>query len=165
MDGTNNAINEDAGTGTKNSYVIIHRMKVLTKGATNVNVGVITATADSDSTVTARMEIGWGQSQMAIYGVPSTQTAYIFRFYSNVLKAAGTVEVDNLLLVNPEPDAELLNFIIKHTFSNSNVSMNTQIQLKTAKVFAGPCIIKMAAIPDASSTDVGGGFDLYLEDN
>jgi len=28
MDGTNNAINEDAGTGTKNSYVIIHRMKV-----------------------------------------------------------------------------------------------------------------------------------------
>jgi hypothetical protein len=82
-----------------------------------------------------------------------------------VLKAAGTVEVDNILLVNPEPDVELLNFITKHTFSNSNISMNTQIHLKTPKVFAGPCIIKMAAIPDASSTDVGAGFDLFLEDN
>jgi len=158
-------MNGTTNVPTVNSYVIIHRMKVLTKGATDVNVGVITATADTDSTVTARMEIGWGQSQMAIYGVPSIQTAYIFRFYSNVLKAAGTVEVDNILLVNPEPDAELINFITKHTFSNSNVAMNTQIQLKTAKVFAGPCIIKMAAIPDAGSTDVGAGFDLYLEDN
>ena len=83
MDGTTNV-------PTLNSYVIIHRMKVLTKGATNVNVGVITATADTDGTVTARIDVGRGQSQMAIYGVPSIQTAYVFRFYSNVLKASGT---------------------------------------------------------------------------
>ena len=158
-------MNGTTNVPTTNSYVIIHRMKVLTKGASDVNVGVITATADTDGTVTARMEIGFGQSQMAIYGVPSIQKAYVFRFYSNVLKAAGTVEVDNLLLVNPEPDVELLNFIIKHTFANSNVSMNTQIHLALPKVFAGPCIIKMAAIPDANSTDVGGGFDAYIVDN
>lgn len=158
-------MNGTTNVPTTNSYVIIHRMKVLTKGATNVNVGVITATADTDSTVTARMEIGWGQSQMAIYGVPSIQKAYVFRFYSNVLKAAGTVEVDNILLVNPEPDVELLNFIVKHTFSNSNVAMNTQIHLALPKVFAGPCIIKMAAIPDANTTDVGAGFDAYIVDS
>ena len=159
------SMNGTTNVQTANSYVIIHRMKVLTKGATNVNVGVITATADTDSTVTARIDIGRGQSQMAIYGVPSIQTAYVFRFYSNILKASGTVEVDSLLLVNPEPDVELLNFITKHTFSNSNVAMNTQIKLDVPKTFAGPCIIKMAAIPDANSTDVGAGFDLFLVDD
>jgi hypothetical protein len=142
MDGTTNV-------PTVNAYVIIHRLEVLTKGATSVNVGTITATAQTDGTVTAQIAAGFGQSQMAIYGVPSTQTAFVFRFYSNILKTAGTVRVDNLLLMNPEPDAELLNFITKHTFVNSNTIGNVQIQADVT----------------LNGTDVGSGFDAYLVDN
>ena len=34
-------MNGTTNVATSNQYVIIHRMQVLTKGATNVNVGII----------------------------------------------------------------------------------------------------------------------------
>ena len=100
---------------TTNSYVIIHRMKVLTKGATNVNVGVITATAATDSTVTAQINAGEGQTQMAVYGIPSGVTAYMTRYYASAIKGALSISVSISLLANPEPDSELTNFLVKHT--------------------------------------------------
>jgi len=102
---------------TANAYVIIHRMKVLTKGATSSNIGEITATAAVDGTVTAQITATKGQTQMVVYGVPSTCTLYIGRLYGNVNKSAGqTGGLDVSLLQNPEPQDELLNFNTRHTF-------------------------------------------------
>ncbi len=112
MDGTNNV-------ATDSSYVIIHRMKVLTKGGSPANVGVITATATAPSatTVTARINIGQGQTHMAIYGIPSTHTLYLTDMYASTNKAVGAAGlVDISLWANPGPYSELTGFISKHTF-------------------------------------------------
>ena len=161
---TSEAITLDgvSDVATTNSYVIIHRMKVLTKGATDVNVGTITATAVTDATVTAQINPSQGQTQMAVYGVPSVQVAIVSQIYSNVLKLSGTVSVDNKLLVNPEPDVELTNFITKHTFTSTNSIGNVQVNFNSPKVFSGPCIIKMQADVSANNTDIGAGFDAIL---
>ena len=160
------------GTGnveTTNNYVIIYRAQVLTKGATNVNVGTITITAKSPSatTITARIEVGKGQTQMAIFAIPSIQKFYIDRFYANVNKAGGASgQVDVALLVNPEPDAELTNFLTKHTFGLEKVGTTAfLIPFTTPKTIDGPAIIKVQVASATNDMDVSAGFDGLVVDN
>jgi len=147
--------------------VIIHRMVVLTKGATSVNVGVITATAAVDGTVTAQINAGQGQTQMAIYGVPSVQSAYLTSYYVSMLRASGaTAGVDVALLANPEPDAELLNFLVKHT--QAIISAGSSYLLHRFMPYnklAGPLILKLEATSTVNDLDVSGGFDAIIVDN
>lgn len=152
---------------TANSYVIIHKMQVLTKGATNINVGTITATATADGTVTAQIRPGQGQTQMAIYGVPSTQTAFIGRLYGNVNKAGGAAGlIDMSLLANLEPQDELLNFAVMHTFGLQTVGTSAlTINYYTPKVFPGPTILKIQALSGTNSMDVSAGFDALVVNN
>ena len=159
-------MNGTADVPTANSYVIIHRMKVLTKGATSVNVGVITATADTDSTVTAQINASQGQSQMAIYGIPSTQTAYMTNYYASLVKSASATTCSMELIVNPEPDVELTNFVIKHLNGmQSDGSNNFPNKFDPPFSIAGPAIIKIRANCSSSNNTVTAGFDLYLITN
>lgn len=155
---------------TSNSYVIIHRMFVLTKGATSVNIGDITATATTDGTVTARIRPGEGQTQMAIYGIPSTQSMYIGRIYANMNKASGggasTGYTDAHLCVNPEPDSELSNFLVKHTFGLSLDGTSAfLVPYYVPKIIAGPAIVKIQIASGTNNMDVSAGFDAYIIDN
>ena len=153
---------------TSNSYVIIHRMKVLTKGATvGANVGLITATAASDGTITAQINAGQGQTQMAIYGVPSVQKLYLVSFYAVSNRAAGPSGlVDITLKVNPEPDVERTGFLTKHTTSISSGTLPSIFHtFVVPKTISGPCIIKIQGNASANDFDVSAGFDGMLIDN
>jgi hypothetical protein len=152
---------------TTNSYVIIHRMQVDTKGATSVNVGVISARALTDDTLTAQINVGKGRTQMAIYGVPSTQTFYMTHYTMSYNKSAGTAgAIDMSLLVNPEPDSELLNFVTRHTQALHSTG-TTQIDQLFLPYFPipGPAIIKMQGNGSANDLDVSADFNGYLIDN
>lgn len=154
---------------TTNSYVIIHRLETLTKGnnSSGPNVGVITATAAVDLTITAQIRASQGQTQMAIYGVPSLQTAEIGRLYGNVNKAGGAAGlVDITLVANPEPNAELTNFLTKHTFGLQTVGTSAlTIPFYTPKRVRGPAIIKIQASSNTNDMDISAGFDVILADN
>lgn len=159
-------LNGVSNVPTVNAYVIIHRMQVLTKGATSVNVGIIKATADVDGTITAQINAGEGQTHMAIYGVPSIQTAFMPSYYATVIKNAAAVQVMITLLTNPEPDQELINFISKHTFGlDSNGGSDIQHPFNPYNPFPGPVIIKVQANASANNSDISAGFDLILADN
>jgi len=171
-----NEVNEDitmngaTPVNTSNSYVIIHRMKVLTKGATNSNVGTITATAATDATVTAQIGVGNGQTLMAIYGIPSTQKAYMTNYYMSkpgaVANPATANAIEATLLVNPEPDSELTNFLVKNTEGVSNTaSSRFQHLFEPYFKIDGPAIIKVQGLAYIADTDASAGFDLILVDN
>lgn len=172
---TSEEISEDiimtgtADVATDCSYVIIHHMMVLTKGATNVNVGIITATATapSNTTVTALMRVGQGHTQMAILGIPSTQTAYMGRLYANVNKAVGAAGLlDVALLFNPEPQTEILNYRVAHTFGLQTVGTSAfTLSYYAPKVFAGPGIMKVQVISGTNDQDVSAGFEIIVMDN
>ncbi|KKL61194.1 hypothetical protein LCGC14_2197790, partial [marine sediment metagenome] len=149
------------------SYVIIYRMHGLTWGATNVNVGTVTATAVTDGTVTAKIRPSMGQTQMAIFGIPSTQTAYVGRPYANVNKAGGaTGEVDVSLLYNPIPETQLTNFLTRHTFGLLTAGTSAfLIPYWVPKVFEGPGILKIQVTSGKDNMDVSAGFDFMLVDN
>lgn len=149
------------------ALVIINRMEVLTKGTTSVNVGTITATAVTDGTVSAKIRPGQGQTQMAIFGIPSTQTAYMGRLYTNANKAGGAAALaDVSLLYNPEPNTELLNFLTKHSLGllTDGTSALT-IPFFAPKVFVGPGILKIQVLSGTNNMDISAGFDLLIVDN
>lgn len=160
-------LNGTTDVPTVNSFVLIHRMEVLTKGATSVNVGTITATGiGGGNPVTAQINVGEGQTLMAIYGIPSNQRAWMTNFYGSVQKVQTGRDIIIRLLSNREPQSELVNFTTKHIFTiNGGGSSDVQHDFKPYKEFEGPCIIKMQATGDANDMDVSAGFDLYLVDN
>ena len=162
-------LNGTTPVNTVNSYVIIHRMRAIasaTTTAVGVNAGTISATAATDGTVTASIAIGQGQTQMAIYGVPSIQTFYLKKFSASINDATAATRVDIQLRVNENPNTQLLAFVNKADLQLSNqgtsdVAVNYDIPLK----FAGPCIIKIQGTANAADVDCSAGFDGYLVTN
>ncbi len=160
-------MNGTTPVNTVNSYVIIYRMEASLWGSTGPNAGKITATTvgQSPSTITACMLLGAGQTQMAVYGVPSAQIAVVPQFYFSVNRQTAAVRPDCCLLVNPIPHIELTKFLTKHPFGLSDVATNAyRHKYNPYKAFPGPCILKMNAISSALNADVSAGFDAYLVD-
>lgn len=157
----------DVAVNTVNSYVIIHRMEALTYGTSGPNAGTITATAATDSTITAVMLIGNGQTEMAIYGVPSTKKLALKRWRCNIDKNIGAVaSADFQIRVNESPNIQSTIFIRKHDISlQSTGSTMFESDFNPPLNFPGPCILKIAAIGSAADLDGESSFDGYLIDN
>lgn len=152
---------------TANSYVIIHRMKVLTCGANGPNVGTITATAATDTTITAIIAPGDGQTEMAIYGVPSIQSLYMTRWSCSIAKSSGVVvDATFQLRVNESPNIQTSCYLRKNDLSvQSNGNNNVEKHFDNPVKYAGPCIIKVQGIASSADVDAKSGFDGYLVTN
>jgi hypothetical protein len=158
-------LNGTTSVATVASYVIIHRMKVLSWGTSGPNVGVITATAVLDATVTARIAAGEGQTQMAIYGICSTDTAYMTSYYASAIKSATSLAVEMTLLLNTQPDTSPVGFLTKHTVGLATEGSNyVHHCFHPYFKISGPAIIKIKGNSSSASTDVSAGFDLILVD-
>jgi hypothetical protein len=160
-------LNGTTPVNTVQSYVIIHRMKVLTCGASGPNVGTITATAATDGTITAVILPGDGQTEMAIYGVPSIQSFYLSRWSCAIAKASGTAaHVTFELRVNENPNVQTVAFLRKNDLAvQSTGSNNVEKMFHNPVKYAGPCIIKVQGTASAADVDAKAGFDGYLITN
>lgn len=89
-------MNGTTPVNTVNSYVHIHLIQ--NTGSAN-NLGVITATAAVDATVTINMPIGYNQSVSSIYMVPLGYKAYVMRLSSRMnnitANSAATIQLLN----------------------------------------------------------------------
>ena len=168
MDGTATGANS---VDTAESYVIIHRMKVLTHGNLGPNVGTITATAQTDGTVTAQIDPDTGQTEMAIYGIPSTQKAYMTSFDVNAHNTGNpstVIEVDFDMFINEHPDVDETNaaFLIKANFGAIMSGSTTFTKhFEPPLEIPGPAIIKFQAKSTLANTEAVAEFDLYLVDS
>lgn len=156
-------LNGTTNVATTNSYVIIHRMKGVTWGTGGTNAGTITATAATDATVTAQIQAGEGQTQMAIYGVPRGQTLYLTKLYAAAEKASASLGVKVTLLANTYPDVVPTGFLTKHTLGLTSEGSNAVERVfDPPNGFTGPCIIKIRGNSSANDTSVDAGFDGIL---
>jgi hypothetical protein len=157
---------------TTAAYVIIHRMEVLTTGSTGPfsNVGTITATAASDGTVTAQIAAIKGQTQMAIFGVPSTQNFYMYNYASSIAHtspAPNTADSAGIIILR---STDIVNnptvFTFKHTAAiQDNGLTSLDSFFKPPKKFEGPCIIKIALVASVEDAFCDASFDGILVDN
>lgn len=152
---------------TANSYVIIHRMRATAYGTAGPNVGIVTATADVDGTVTATMLAGNGSTQMAIYGVPSIQTLYMTDMFCSLLRAGGAgLSADVKLLFNTEADDFVSGYVTIHVNSIIKDGLSGTIKpFLPYKAIPGPVIVKLQVIASANDSDIFGGFNGYLVNN
>ena len=157
MDGTTNVT-------TVKSYVIIHRAKVVTKGGSSSNIGTITITADIDATISAQINPGKGQTQMAILGVGNLQDMHLGRLFASINKTPSTAKsADIELCFNPEPDVQITNFLTKFPFGLSTAGNSSQnIPFWMPLRMKGPGILKMQVETDTDNMDVTGSFDLAI---
>ena len=146
---------------TTSDFVIMHRMEAITYGNSGPNIGVITATAETDGSVTCQINSGEGQTQMAIYGIPSTQKFLMGRLYGNMNRAGGATPLaDVSMKYNTSPQSWSHIFKTKHTFGLSGAGTSAlTINYANPKVFNGPGIIKLEATGSTTNLDVSGGFD------
>ena len=160
----------NTGIAMNNAAVIIHRMKVVpqaTTTGTGGNIGTITATAATDATITAAILPGNGQTEMAIYGVPSTQDALLYRWSAQIDKSSGTVgSIDFQLRVNENPNVQTLAFLRKDDISVQSTGTSSRERNYTAPTkFSGPFIMKVQGNGSANDLDAEAEFDLVLVNN
>ena len=84
---------------TVNSYSDIYRMVIYTAGTSLTNVGVITATAAVDATITASIQVnGYNASRRAIRLIPPGYKGYLTDWKGSMIQAtANNTSVINLL--------------------------------------------------------------------
>jgi len=152
---TTHATDGTISVPTVNAYTIIYRMLVATAGSVGWNVGAITATAQTDGTVTAHMTATFGQTTMAIYTVPTGLTLLIYDWYLEVNKSGGQAGgVDGYLFAKPSGGAWNLKHVIG---ARSDGSSHAHHPFPFPLSFAAGTTVKCSAICTASM-DIDAGF-------
>ena len=134
-------------------------------GSGNANAGNITATAQTDSTVTAQIRAGDNQTLMAIYTIPNGYTGYMTQFGASINKSgatAGAMADISLYKADAEnsPNARLVQHtagiavdgasLVDHRFHpNKVVAEKTDL------------ILSVDGVTD-NNTDISGWFDIIL---
>lgn len=156
----------NAGILMDNSAVMINRMKVVPQATTTPqnNVGTITATAAVDATITANILPLKGQTQAAIFGIPSTQT-FCLTNYNVVLHDTTGSKITGFLVVNENPTVQTINFIVKDNTGAIDVGSSNGLQnFDPYYEIEGPAIIKLQAIGSKADLDCTATWDGYVVD-
>ncbi len=159
----------NAGVSMEVDCVMINRMVALPQSTTTApgpNKGTIiaTAAAPSATTITAVILPGDGQTEQAIFGFPSTQTAYMTRWAVGIDKNIGGVATaDFQIRFNPNPDVQTVAFQRKQDVSVQSTGTNSIEKVYSGRPkFDGPGIIKVQGIASANDLDAHADFDLIL---
>lgn len=151
-------LNGTTPVNTVNEYVAIDRMQV-----NSVNTGKITATAATDSTVTAQINAGNGQTQMALKAVGYHENAYITNYVCSILRPASNRTALLQLAINTEPDEQSTSF--KNTFAVSAEADGSTSVFGSFEPYAlvpGPAMLKAQTIANANDTTVFVNFDVII---
>ena len=155
-------LNGTTNVPTTNAFTMIDRMEVLTVGNTGSNVGTITATADGDGTVTARIEATQNQTRMAIFQVPTNAQATLYDYYFTI---NGKTTATTLLTLELKEKKNVANspWVTKHIEQfNSDVTNDIDHVFNHFKKFSAGSYLKMTVTSNKADASVQGGFSLLV---
>ena len=156
-------LNGVGDVATANTYTMIHRMEGLTFGATGYNEGDITATADSDSTVTAKITIGMNQTLMAIYQIPASKTGYITGYGASLHKSGGAAKFADIFLCSMKTGS---GWRVRDAYDlASDGGTQFYVPFSPYKVLQGKELVQVIANPSADAQDISARFDIILVDD
>ncbi len=148
----------------------ITRMFGVLSGTGLTNAGNITATARTDSTVTAQINAGQGQTLMAVFTIPAGRRGYMFnKPYASINRQGGTggAMADVVLRARANANISTSPWRTRHYWGLAvdGTSISDGPQFKPPKKF-GPItdiVLRVDHVTD-NDTDISGGFDLVMID-
>ncbi len=151
-------LNGTAPVLTTKSFSFIHRMQVSQSGSGNKNAGKITATAQTDSTVSAEIAVGKSKTLMAIFKVPVATTLLITQYHGTMFKDVGTETIGliELVFIN---GSEAVEDTLGLQKSGSSLTPRVYTPYKAVPALT---IVKLRASVTANDVGIGGAFDGYL---
>jgi len=154
-------MNGTTNVPTTLSYTTIYDLHaILPDSDTVTNAGIIKATADTDSTVTIRMNVGNNHSQHGIYQIPENHSAYMFDFSGHILRAGGASALADIKLLH-RPFGELWQ-VTEVAVLESGGSSDFQESFTPPLNFHAKELIKMQVVSGTNNSAISGGFDLVL---
>ena len=142
---------------------MIYRMIIVTAGAGGVNAGNVKATADTDNSITAQINIGNNQTGMAIYQIPNDKTGYMTNFYASSADSGGAgANLDVRLLLQPE--GEVFQTVQFHGLVAAGSTHFNHMFAAPMKVGRKSTLKMQVKTTSANSAAVSAGFDLVLVD-
>lgn len=162
------SLNGVTPVNTVNAYVMINKIIAKASATTTnvgVNVGTITATAATDTTISIVVLPSKGQSQLCVYGIPSTQSLYLENYHASLhdITTGAGAKITTFLAVNENPNIQTKAFATRHNLGCNTVGSATfDYAFNIPMKIAGPAIVKMQAIGSAADLDVSAGFDGFL---
>lgn len=156
-------LNGTTNVPTANTYTMIYRMEVLTVGATGWNEGIIKATADTDTTVTAQITAEFNQTLMAIYQIPADKTGYLVHYDASLHKKGGGTKLVDIFLMSMKFGGPLL---IRDSGSvASDGGIHLEHEFKPWEKLLPKETVQIMANPSADAQDISAGFDIVLVDD
>jgi len=153
-------LNGTTPVNTASAYTMIYRMYVLTAGSTGRNLGDITATAATDSTVTAKISIAMNQTLMAVYQIPAGQTGYLISYYATLQKSGGAAKFADIFLMSKDDGGV---WRVRHTVDVvSDANAHVQHFFNVPISFDAKTFVEIRANPSADAQDISAGFELLL---
>lgn len=142
---------------TTNKYLYINSMEAATVGTNLSNVGTITATAATDSTVTSTIGIGLNQSLQGIFMLPSDNDGTLkFVNCSAYNATAGAVTTIDMYVKRVGRPWVVLNSF--DLYADAPVFIDKQSGL--FETIPAQSIVKFVATPSAGSSSVNLCFDI-----
>ena len=152
LDGTTNV--------PTSAYTMIYRMIVRSAGATGWNEGTITATADTDSTVTAQITIGNNQTLMTQFMVPANKKGYIVDYSGTLKKTGGVAKFADVFLMSMEFGQV---WRVRESGSCASDGQNKFFHdFRPYKTLQAKELVEIRANPSVDGQDVSASFDLIL---
>ncbi len=149
---------------TSGTYTMIYAFTVATAGSGESNAGIITATAQTDATVTAHMAVGVNRASQAIYQIPTGKTALILGWYADVDGGSGQSSSAIFRLVS-RPSGGVFEAISIISATTAGSSIFT-FKFEAPQTYPAGTIIKVQTVlVDANNVGASAGFELLVTDD
>lgn len=148
-------LNGLSDVATVNSYTMINSLKVIAAGSGLVNAGTITATAVTDATITAQINIGINVSRSSVYQTPDNSTGLLLDFYACFNDPSASLCIVNLLVAPPsQPFYPLQTIYLKAGVSGPVVAPKIPYNIPALS------FIKVNCLNDANIVDVSAYYTI-----
>ena len=156
-------LNGTTAVTTVNSYTRINRAYVTEAGSGKTNAGGISLTAQTDATVSALIAAGLGQTELAIYSVPTGRNFYINSVFADAYRLSAPSNAQIFCQVMQRQGIDTSTPVERVVFTaglSLEGSSNRERHYQPPKKILGPCDIfwRVTYVSD-SNIGVSAGFD------